>query len=239
MDWDDRLGDLRWGGLVSYDGWTYRFNATDAMWAVRMLLGETVSGADGPEGDAVLWCMANRMYLLRNVTYARKDGLLLVPPHSYTDIIRSYSQPINPYWFNPMHESDAGTMQRRREVISLGPADTWRGVRVEDVTRKVVAFMQGRIPNPVPGIVHFGEANNATFVEQHGMPTPLPFETSNWFWRSPATRMWNEGTLNPTPPQPASLATPLLVGLSGLALYILLVKLTGSKTLGLVALLPP
>lgn len=235
MDWDDRLGDLRWGGLVSYDGWTYRFNATDAMWAVRMLLGETVSGADGPEGDAVLWCMANRMYLLRNQTFSRRDGLLLTPPHSYTDIIRAYSQPINPYWFDPMHEGDASRLQRRREVISLGPADTWRGVRVEDVTRKVVAFMQGRIPNSVPGIVHFGESGNAQMLETHGTPAALPFRTSNSFWRSPATRTWNEATLNATGPEPVSFVGPVVFGLGGLALYVLLVKLTGSKTFGLLS----
>jgi hypothetical protein len=204
-----------------------------------MNVGEAGAAADGPEGDAILWTMANRLYLLRNEPLERRDGELSFPPHRYAWLLRAYSQPINPYWLDPRHESDAARLRRRIQIASLGPNAEWNGMPVENATRRVVAFMQGKTENRYAGIVHFGEAGREEFIREHGTPETMPFMAANWFWKCAATRGWTRDTLVPLEPSAGSDIVPALVVGAGLvAAYLLIRRATGSSWLGLGAALP-
>jgi len=239
-EWGDRLGDLLWGGLVGSDGWTYRFSAEDAMWGTRMIVGEAGGACDGPEGDAILWTMANRLYLLRKERFQDRRGVTLWPPHRYTHLIRAYAQPINPYFLDPRHESDPDRLRRRWQVTTLPPRGEWRGVPIESAIRRVVRFMQGGTPNQYVGLVHFGQGGVEEFVAEHGTPETMPFLARNWFWKSGATRGWTSRTLNPAAPVDPGigLALPLVVGAGLVGAYLALRHVTGSSWLGLGAVLP-
>ncbi len=218
-EWEDRFGDLRLGGLAASDGsWSYRFTFEDLRWAIPMCAGESRNIYDN---FAELATMSNRLYWTRNVKITRRDGYVLPMPHTFADLVFAYSSVIGA-WF-----TDHGP--GRPDLVAARPVDF-----EPRLVNLVVGFMTGTIyeVSAFKGLVHFAECGFGT--ARHGEPA---MQISNCFWRASG---WPRDLLIvPTKPTGgSSIATPLLLGAGAFALYLLLVKLTGSKTLGLAAVLP-
>lgn len=95
---------------------SYRLTADDALWAARMLVGES-GGAGGADDAAVLWCMLNS-YAIRPLRMYR----------TFADFVRAYCTPLQPYLKSkgaierhrkagtPMVEVEPGRWQLQRHV---------------------------------------------------------------------------------------------------------------------------
>jgi hypothetical protein len=144
-------------------GAPYALTATDALWAARMLVGE--SGGQGDVDDeAVLWCMLNS-YMIRPVrsTYP-----------TFTSFVRAYCTPLQPYLKSkgaverhrrlgtPMVEVAPGRWQLRRhlQLQRRAWADLPAGAR--DVVTRVFA---GRAPTPCGNATQF--CSTATYFHDH------------------------------------------------------------------------
>lgn len=223
-EWESRFGNLNLGGLVASDGsWSYAFSHRDLRWAVPMVAGES---RDRYDQFAELSCMANRLYWTRDLRIVRKDGYVLPMPHSFAELIRAYSSVINPAFQTIGSEE----VRRRRAELSTAPPSYFDPHTIN----LVVGFMTGAIYEigAFQGLVHFAECDFGR--AEHGEPT---MQISNCFWKAAG---WPRDLLIvPTKPTGgSSIVAPLLVGAGLFALYLLLVKLTGSKALGLAAALP-
>lgn len=224
-EWESRFGNLNLGGLVASDGsWSYAFTIKDLRWAVPTAAGESRNIYDQ---FAQLATMANRLYWTRDLRIVRKDGYVLPMPHSFAELLRAYSSVTNPYYL----ASGSEEARRRRAELSTAPPSYFDPHTVN----LVVGFMTGAIyeVGAFQGLVHFAECDFGR--AEHGEPT---MQISNCFWRASG---WPRDLLIvPTKPTgDSSIITPLLVGAGLFGLYLLLVKLTGSKTLGMAALLLP
>lgn len=133
----------------------YTFKASDREWACRMLFGE--AGGDcylDPEGAAIMWTMINRYVMLR----LSGD---LKPTATFTRLIRNYSQPINPAWYNggkrdpdPGHIDDREA--RRAAIATMAyPKDFPEGLvkLIESFTDPKLPVTY--IPDDLAGTVHF------------------------------------------------------------------------------------
>jgi predicted RNA-binding protein len=125
----------------------YTLTEEDVLWSLKMIYGE--SGKNLLDAACVLWCMTNRLYVLRDA-YKNKN---------FSNLIRAYSQPINPAWYRDgrlakvYKDSSAASEDKfiRREQI--------RNMKIEDFSneqRKLIElWSEGKLPNPVPNAVHF------------------------------------------------------------------------------------
>lgn len=143
-------------GINQNKGANFEYTMTDSdiLWSLKMIYGE--SGSDLNDAACVLWCMANRFVLT-------KDNM---KTKSFENLIRAYSQPINPRWYRDGvfgiqykgKESATEEKFKRREQI--------RDMKEEDVPenlRKLLAaWVGGHIPNPVPRAVHFAVPSAAS-----------------------------------------------------------------------------
>jgi hypothetical protein len=66
---------------------SYVFTEEDFLWSCRMIVGETLK-ATREETNYIMWAMINRFLL-----HIKQDGW-----PTFTDLIRRFSQPINPEW---------------------------------------------------------------------------------------------------------------------------------------------
>src|SRR5690606_827334 len=74
-------------GAVEFQGRQWPFHDEDKVWAARMVVGESGVDASREEAAAVLWSVASRW-----VTKPAFQGM------TYTQVIRGFSQPVNPIW---------------------------------------------------------------------------------------------------------------------------------------------
>ncbi len=139
-------------------GWSYQITERDKLWAARMLVGEGGGTQDPP---AVLWTMTQLLAL--------RHG------RSFTDLIRAYSQPINPRWLDDGQfcrpgGRNAGTeacsstrIARRRRIQAL----SWEQIPAE-LRQVVERWAAGTLPNPVERAVEFADpAVTAGYVRRH------------------------------------------------------------------------
>lgn len=185
-----------------------------------MLIGETGADAHGKEGEAILWTMANRLYKLRHTSFEDRSGNVYKPPHRYSQILRSYSSPINPYW------RERGTPETRERRLRFATMDWYDAdPRVIDL---VVRFMSGQVPirREFVGLVHFSECECGAGCGRH-LHGPEDYVIDNCFWKASDTRGWTTETLKPTKPRPTSAAVPVIAGIGAIALYLGFRKLTG------------
>lgn len=133
------------GKIRTRDGWSYELTPGDLLWAARMIEGE------GGNQAGVLWTMAQRLALVHRSA-----------PHlTFSDLIRAYSQPINPRWQRdgefcrpggPRSDTEACDerhLARRERITALRPED------MPDAIDFVQRWARGAVPNNVPKAVHF------------------------------------------------------------------------------------
>jgi len=214
MSWGSTIAWVKYGGLVGKDGWRYSLTPFDVRWAIPAIYGEAVHVSAGEEGDAILWTMANRLYLSRNNReLRRRDGYLLPWPHRLGDIFLAYSQPINPFW------RDRGTpfqVERRDRFIKMEPEEFPPGL-----VSKVIQFAQGRLPmDPrFAGLTDFAACDcEGCGIDVHGEPA---LRGANCFWRDPGSRSWTVDTIRLVPASGGlSAVVPLAVGVGAAAVFL-------------------
>lgn len=140
-------------GTICYaDGTSRRITPDDAVQMAKMIDGETWGSPSAADGRAMLWAIAQR------------SGIWAFPEWTLADLIRAYSQPINPKWTRTgsackkYYAADftgeipdscsVKRVDRRERNIAMTWADTALVAR-----REVLAFAAGSTPNPVPGMV--------------------------------------------------------------------------------------
>lgn len=191
--WSSIFPQARLGWIVGEGGFGYRLTTDDLRWLCRSLIGESRALAASIDGAAICWTYGQRLYLYRN-TPLRWRGIerRFQPPHSLVRIIRSHSQPVNPYWVRPDVASPAMIRQRMR-FWTLSPADVERwSPGTIDLVR---AWATGRVRNLWPGIVDFA-ACSESIIGEHGTPAA---QHVNCFWKSEGTGGYTENTVRVGP----------------------------------------
>ncbi len=140
-------------GTVCYDdGTSRRLLPEDAVQLAKMIDGETWGSPSVADAHAMSWAIAAR------------SGIWGFPKWTLADLIRAYSQPINPKWtrtgsackqyYAAGYTGDipdscsVKRVDRRERNIAMSWADTALIAR-----REVLAFAAGTTVNPVPGMV--------------------------------------------------------------------------------------
>ena len=127
--WNELASSIRFGSLVTADGWTYRFTAEDLKWGARYVVGEIGEFGSTDEAFVLLWSMANRMYRIW-------------PSYrTYAKMVQAYSIALH---------GDPIEVPRRARMQTLQPDD------IEPETmRRVVLFVSGRAqPGVGVGLTH-------------------------------------------------------------------------------------
>lgn len=215
---------MRFASLTSADGWAYKFTQEDWLWSIRMLVGE--AGAANwderwkqLEGEAILWTMLQRLYLLRTIY------------PTYTSLILAYSQPINPKWRN----RGTAEEQARRARFATMPASAAPPGVVALVTR----FVQGQVPGDLyTGLVHFIAPGVTPAPEAIG-PVTIPGmqPRSNVFFKVSTTQNWPSPSelfkfkFSTTAALLAGGITLVAIG-AGIAYYYWIISQTGTAGLG-------
>lgn len=181
----------RLGSVTTAEGWTYKFTLEDWLWAARMLSGEIISPREGwglpqvREGETILWTMLNYFYQMRDKTFGRGPASTS-PPHTYTRVIRAYSQPINPFWAD---KGEPAVQAHRAKITNLTPEQVDPLV-LDTVTR----FMQGKISGiAFAGLVHFA-ARSLSYADDPTHVGPQAVAglgtKSNVFYKSNVSINW-------------------------------------------------
>jgi hypothetical protein len=126
----------------------------DALWAMRMCVGEGGHSCTVEKASAMLWAMAYR-YLLKPARFWRKP---------FYKLLRSFSQPINPAWmaggrFVMRYLSNPIKWHRTKEAVSLKRQNRrayYCSLKLSDIPTQikitVIAFKAGKLS--VPFIFH-------------------------------------------------------------------------------------
>ncbi|MCW8140948.1 MAG: hypothetical protein KIT58_18760 [Planctomycetota bacterium] len=157
----------RWGVLARKDGvgQPYALTAEDALWAARMVVGES-GGKGGVDDAAVLWCMINS-YMLRPVRDAYP---------TFSAFVRAYCTPLQPHLKaqgaidrhrrrgTPMVEVEPGKWQLRRHVeLQERP---WAELPAS-ARGLVERVFRGELPSPCANATQF--CSTATYYhDRHG-----------------------------------------------------------------------
>lgn len=177
-----RAQDGPFGVLARKDGvgQAYPLTEDDALWAARMITGE--SGGDGDVDDAaVLWCMINS-YMLRPVrqTYP-----------TFSSFVRAYCTPLQPYLKSqgaidrhrrrgtPMVEVEPGKWQLRRHVELQERPWARLAPGARDLVERV---FRGELPSPCGNATQF--CSTATYFHDRNGRRPTDAEhvafTEEW-----------------------------------------------------------
>ena len=207
MRWDD-LGGLSFGGFTDGRGWSYRFTIGDLRWLCPALVGESSNLLDQ---EAICATMLQRLYAVRGRgSIVARGGE--VYPYSLWGMVRSYSQPVNPYW---LEHGTPEQIAHRTEIQSMTPDDVPR-----ETLQLAVRFVEGRLPvrPELVGLTDFAACDCAGCgVDVHG---PAAMKVDSCFWRDPS---WPSGlALANVPGQTTSVLVPLAVGaaLAGIGLAV-------------------
>lgn len=140
-------------GTTSVIEYAKQLTWNDLLWAARMLWGEAKEEAATVHGAAILWTQAQAIVALN---YKK----------SFTDYIRSHSQPINPKWaangefclpggkgYGTVHCSPK-RLRRREQITNL----SWENID-DSIKKLVVDWAKGKIANPVPRATDFASTS--------------------------------------------------------------------------------
>lgn len=177
--------------------WSYTLTDEDLEWSLKMLYGE--SGSDLLDCACVLWCMTQRMCSIRK-HYTKK---------SFSDLIRAYSQPINPAWYRDGHLAKVyahtaavseAKFRRREAILKMKESDIPIGIH-----KIVELWSEARLPDPIPRAVHFATPGVASkhkgtpgiiekglelIYDQRGRGSNSIADKGNAFYASKATSKW-------------------------------------------------
>jgi len=181
-------------GAIVHGDWSYRLSETDLLWAGRMVQGETLPGRARRAADAlaVLWTMAS---LFTPAGQRAKYGGWRFD--TFTDLVRAYSQPINPRWLRDGMFCQAGGRHHGTDACSAARLDErdrlqqrpWPGLDagLRDV---VLRWAAGETRNPVPKAIEFAAPYvAAAFLGRH--PGAAHVATiHNQFIASASSRRW-------------------------------------------------
>ena len=212
-EWLELLRGVPLGSAYSSDReWILPFTAEDVAWMCRALAGEA-SGIIGPPTDAVAWAMIQYAYWRRKDTWDRRGhGYTLRPPHSLTDILLFYCQPINPFWRN---RGTPEQIARRHRFSTMTPARMERDY--PKLIEHVIAIFRGEVPGErYTGLVEFDKCG---YGEDTGPGDVIPFG-GNCFQYAPGTDRWEPGRVQIVPHRKTSLAgllVPLALQAAGSA----------------------
>lgn len=176
------------GCLRGQDGWVYEFTRRDVEWFTRAMECETGTHIPGPEADATAWTLVQRFYQLRG-SFSSLAGFL-----------QAYCQPINRS-FGPFghRETKRGIKDRvywcRNASLSSFPERGKWFVR---------RFLQGEVPNRVPGYVHFLTASYRSWkcpqCRDEYQVHPYSGGSTNIYYRTRETRDWTPDHITVIPP---------------------------------------
>lgn len=145
----------------------------DAVWAGRMCVGEEGENASTEAYRAVLSCLLRRYVVVKESQNTGWD--------SFTDLLRAFSQPINPRWEN---DGTPAQIARRRVMRSL----EWRRLPAK-VRSIVLALMTGRLPLTAPTAINFADGpTSARFMANNPTAQVVPSAAKNVLLSMPASR---------------------------------------------------
>lgn len=177
--------------------WVYTLTDEDLEWTLKMLYGE--SGNDLLDCVCVLWCMTQRMCAIRK-HYTKKG---------FKDLIRAYSQPINPAWYRDGrltkvygHTAAAAEakLKRREKILNMKLSEIPVGIH-----QIVELWSEAKLPSPIPKAVHFATPGVASkhkgspgiiekglelVYDQKGRGSNSIADKGNAFYATSATVKW-------------------------------------------------
>lgn len=178
--------------VSSYGNLDYQLTPEDVIWAAKMAT---------YEGDAeeVLWTMTQRFAL----TYPGQQW------GSFTEFIRSFSQPINPDWYSTGKHCQPGgkgyrsdycseELTGRREALATM---TWDEVAAEypRAVKITLQWAQGNLTNPVPRAVNFAAPAQAQQYAEQRDDVVIIQKANNWFLAEMGTDNWHPKTVTMKP----------------------------------------
>lgn len=172
---------MGYGRIVSEaDNFDYPITSDDVLWTARMLTRE------GGNHAATLWTMTQRAV---QVDIAKPGSRY----PSFTSYVRAYSQPINPKWaeggqFCPTPD-DNWCSPARLAVRASVSSRPWSEISPE-IRALVTQWAEGKLPNPVPGAVHFRADDETAAAQLRAGTHILKLRAGNVYTAMPETQHW-------------------------------------------------
>ena len=208
-DWLSYLRGLRLGQAASATGWVLSFTIEDLAWVCRSL-GRETGGSTGPATDAVVATYIQRCYWLRNSVIHRRDGRDLVPPHSLSDLVLSFSSAVNPY------QRNRGTEAENRARNLHATMSPWSlQAKYPGLLEHVIWLLRGGLEiDRYRGFVDF----LACWASAEGCGSDRTVIGGNRFSYDGGSALWRPGLIRVVGPPPRSkskLLVPLALQLAG------------------------
>lgn len=166
-------GDL--GVLETKDGYRYQITPDDLLWLARS------TQFEGADHAATIWAFAQRFAGIQ------RSG-------TFTDLIRAYSQPVNPLWdeasdpkcITSPHRCSPETLARRQRARTITWAELNPAVRAA-----VLAFAQASLPNPLPRATDFASYDVRQWLRLNPTAQILKSEPGgNWYSTHERSNGW-------------------------------------------------
>lgn len=171
----------------------YVIQPEDRIWLARMIYGEAGASPSIEEMRAVLWALMNRFMLIP----AQREKSSLV------DMIRAFSQPINPCWdgegegdfcvlggkYYGTKYCSASKLERRRRVTSM----PWEQIPAK-IRGAVLAFEKGDLSYPQKA----GSQRITNWASYEGVEDKFPWGVNiggNWFFEDKAAMNYTVAAL--------------------------------------------
>ena len=157
----------------------------DVLWTARAAARESANDA-----PITVWVFTQRAVLFK----------LSNSTATYTGILRSFSQPINPIWSRTGSMCRPGGKYATTDYCSearLKARDwytnaTWDQLAEKhpQVTAVVAKWAQGLLPNPVPRVTNFAAPRVASNYLKNNPASKLYYKGENWYIIDPAAASW-------------------------------------------------
>ena len=167
------------GLITSSDGFRYQITEEDLDWMSRLL------GNEGGSMAADAWTMAQRFVLLHRAF------------PTFTAMLRSFSQPINPRWTATGDFCAPGG--RYAGTANCSPDKLAHRAYVQDPSTSYPAKMliarawaNGMIANPVPRATDFRANDDVAHEIVRSGRMRLVLDDGNWYFSTPDSYDWDE-----------------------------------------------
>jgi len=176
-----------WATVLGPGDKKHYFQDSDVEWATKAVYHETAHEDEYRlEWEAILWVMVNRWVSGR---YGR-DG------QSWGEYIRSFSQPVNPYWATRCtgDERNRGVCEEAmaRRTMIQNRSFSWYQENASKFVSLVTSFMRGEISNKFPGWANFDDGTNQYGLEKVTFPSIV---SANEFYYQEWSKDWTVNTV--------------------------------------------